>query len=460
LVLAALLAAAVSEAVLDEGGFKPAGRVVFGVLALATLAAAMRVDRPAALRAAREPVALALWTLAALGALSAIWTVGLVGDSLRWALVTFGYGALFVGAAVAGRLRRGTTAIAAGIGALATISAIVGIAAAAGFNDLFADYVRGTWRPGGTLEYSAALSLLAVSALPAALGAMCARSRRLVAAGSVCGATCAIVLALDDSRAELALAAIVCAIAVAIPARTVRAGRSWAIGAVGTLCVTAGAAHLIAGGHLRSSAAPHTARTLVDLALAGLVPSVAWLLVRRAAGRDVRVAVRRRLALVVAGCAIAILAAAAATTSGVAATPHDPSGGFWHGRVHVWHVALDTFADRPLVGSGADSFLAATVVRQRSSPVRFAHDLPLELAVELGIPGILLAIALYAGSAIVLWRSRSSGAAWLLAGTAVAFLVANLIDWPWHLAGSGAVWAVALGGLASVAPEGLSLAEV
>ena len=26
-------------------------------------------------------------------------------------------------------------------------------------------------------------------------------------------------------------------------------------------------------------------------------------------------------------------------------------------------------------------------------------------------------------------------------------LVANLFDWPWHLAGSGAVWAIALGGI-------------
>jgi hypothetical protein len=34
--------------------------------------------------------------------------------------------------------------------------------------------------------------------------------------------------------------------------------------------------------------------------------------------------------------------------------------------------------------------------------------------------------------------------------TVVAFLLANLIDWPWHLAGSGAVWAAALGGLLSV----------
>jgi hypothetical protein len=455
LIAAGLLAVTVGEAVLDEGGFKPGARVIFGVLALLTLGASLRADRDASVRAAREPVALALWAVAALGALSAAWTVGLVGDSLRWALVTFGYGAVFVSAAVVGRLRRGTTGIAVGIAVLATVSTVIGIAAAASFTDLFADYVRGTWRPGGTLEYSAAMSLLAVSALPAPLAAMCARSSKVVAAGALSGGGFAIVLALDDSRAELTLAGLVCLGAIWFAGRTVRAGRLRAAGAVGTLVTVGVAADLIAGGHLRSSADAPTARTLVELLLVAGVPAVAWVFGRDKVARLASTAaIRRRLAVAAVGIAVvavalAVAAADGGTGRGASARRHHPSGGFSHGRVRVWGVAIDTFADRPLAGYGADSFLAATVVRQHSSPVRFAHDLPLELAVELGVLGLLLAIALYAGTAIVVWRARSSGAAWLLAPAALAFMVANLIDWPWHLAGSGAIWAAALGGLAS-----------
>jgi hypothetical protein len=45
------------------------------------------------------------------------------------------------------------------------------------------------------------------------------------------------------------------------------------------------------------------------------------------------------------------------------------------------------------------------------------------------------------------WRARALPDAWPVAVPAVAFLVANLVDWPWHIAGIGAVWAVAIGSL-------------
>ncbi len=35
----------------------------------------------------------------------------------------------------------------------------------------------------------------------------------------------------------------------------------------------------------------------------------------------------------------------------------------------------------------------------------------------------------------------------LLGPAAIAFLVANLLDWQWHLAGSAAAFAIAVGGL-------------
>ncbi|HEX9417137.1 MAG TPA: hypothetical protein VF895_10570, partial [Gaiellaceae bacterium] len=80
---------------------------------------------------------------------------------------------------------------------------------------------------------------------------------------------------------------------------------------------------------------------------------------------------------------------------------------------------------------------------------RFAHDLPLELGVELGILGLLLGIALYVAAGRALWRTRGSPALWLLGPAVAAFLLSNLVDWPWHLAGAGAVFALALGSLES-----------
>ncbi len=122
-------------------------------------------------------------------------------------------------------------------------------------------------------------------------------------------------------------------------------------------------------------------------------------------------------------------------------------GGFLHGRASTWEAAVDTFTDRPLVGTGADAFLAGSARHQGGETIVFAHNLPLELGAELGIAGFLLAIALYVAAGRVTWRARATPAGRLLGPGAAAFLVASLVDWPWHLAGSGAVWALCVGAL-------------
>lgn len=45
------------------------------------------------------------------------------------------------------------------------------------------------------------------------------------------------------------------------------------------------------------------------------------------------------------------------------------------------------------------------------------------------------------------WPGPVNGAAWLLAPAVAAFPLANLLDWPWALTGTGVLWAVAVGGL-------------
>jgi O-antigen ligase len=142
--------------------------------------------------------------------------------------------------------------------------------------------------------------------------------------------------------------------------------------------------------------------------------------------------------------AAGLVAAAATPDSGAQA---EPVSGFAHGRTGLWRAAIDTAEDRPLAGSGALSFGTASLRYQEPPPVRFAHNLPLESWAELGVAGVLLALLLYGGSIGLVWARRRAAAAWVLGPAVIAFLVANLFDWPWHVPASGAVFAIALGAL-------------
>ena len=109
-----------------------------------------------------------------------------------------------------------------------------------------------------------------------------------------------------------------------------------------------------------------------------------------------------------------------------------------------------------MLGSGAGSFYQASIGYQAANDrTLFAHNLPLELAAELGIFGLFLGLCLYAGVALTLWRTIRAPNAWLLAPTVGCFLLANLVDWPWHLAGLGAAWAAAAGGLGTMLATGV-----
>jgi O-antigen ligase len=131
--------------------------------------------------------------------------------------------------------------------------------------------------------------------------------------------------------------------------------------------------------------------------------------------------------------------------------------GLTHGRTGIWKAAWRTARDRPVLGHGLESFAVASraeQLRERDVPVQYAHDLPLEAWVELGVVGVALVLALYAAVALEVLRVGRVPAA-LLGPGALAFLVANLFDWPWHLAGSGVLWAIAVGALIASRPDAI-----
>lgn len=324
---------ACTVAVFAGGGYGAAGRVAFAVAALVALIAV----RPPP-RGCGEPVVVVLLALAALGTASALWTVGLVGESLRWGLVTAGFAALVVVSA-----RADAEQLAIGLATLAVLCGALGLASAALHEPLFAVDRLGGWRPAGPFEYPPALALVQVGALPVLL----------------------------EHRSRIGLA-VVAAVLVFAESRT-------ALGLAGVVSVL----------HLRPP----------------------------------------RPVVVAGAVAAAVLVVA---------------GGL-HGREDTWAAAVETFADRPLHGAGADAFLSASARHQDGDTIAFAHQLPLELAVELGIAGLLLTLALYVASARLAIRS------WIFGPAIAAFLVSNLLDWTWHLAGVGAMWAVALGAAAGQA---------
>jgi O-antigen ligase len=304
-----------------------------------------------------------------LAAASALWTLGPEPRTLRAAGVMAGWLGVFVAAAVAARSERGRLALAGGMGAIAALSAAIGLAGVVAHERPHALEIAGDWRPAGPLEYPPALALLVVCALPVFIELVRSRGRAPRVAGAAGIAVSAAVLVLAQSRIGLALGLGVAAVAA------YRATRRRAV--------------VLAGG-------------IVALAVGGL-----------------------------------------SFGSG-----DGPASGFLHGREDTWGAAVETFLDRPLHGAGADAFLAGSARHQDGATIRFAHDLPLELAAELGILGLLLAIALYAATGRLAWAARATRAGWLFGPAVVSFPLANLLDWPWHLAGMGAIWALASGALA------------
>ncbi len=122
------------------------------------------------------------------------------------------------------------------------------------------------------------------------------------------------------------------------------------------------------------------------------------------------------------------------------------------GRHDFYRVAIDTYGEKPLLGSGAGTYqFAWDENRSIDQPVHNAHSLYLESFAELGTVGGLLVLALVGvllWTGLGAWRAaphpqRERYAA-LFAAT-LAFAVSAGLDWFWELPGLGAVFFLASG---------------
>lgn len=105
-------------------------------------------------------------------------------------------------------------------------------------------------------------------------------------------------------------------------------------------------------------------------------------------------------------------------------------------RYDYWRVALEATAEDPFRGAGSGAF---RVIWLRERPVDEGvlevHSLPLEMAVELGLPGLIGLGLLLVGSVAAARRSLRRRPA-LAAGPVAAgtvWLVHSTIDWDWQL---------------------------
>ena len=105
-------------------------------------------------------------------------------------------------------------------------------------------------------------------------------------------------------------------------------------------------------------------------------------------------------------------------------------------RYDYWRIGLDAFAQHPLDGVGAAGFRVVWV-RERSVPegVLEVHSLPLEMATELGVPG-LLGLGLFVGGVGASGRRALRRHALVAPGAGAAATVLAVhaaIDWDWQI---------------------------
>lgn len=141
--------------------------------------------------------------------------------------------------------------------------------------------------------------------------------------------------------------------------------------------------------------------------------------------------------------------------------PSDPAQHFSQlsgaGRYDFWRVAIDAFAEKPLLGTGAGTYeFSWNQHRSIDAPVHDAHSLYLESFAELGVAGGLLTLAMVAAllwTGFAAWRAasgsqRERNAA--LFAALPAFAVGAAFDWFWEIAALGAVFFLAAGVLVGV----------
>lgn len=466
--------------------------VVIVLAAGLTLALVLVHRRPTPVHGGAAVALLA--TFAALTALSATWSIE-PAESVREAGRTFAYLAAFTTAVALAHLRpRAAPAVMGGV-----LIAGVAVCAWALVTRVFpAALADGLLLFGARLSdpfsYSNALGGMAATCIP---GALWLGSRRTAGPGLAALAypgfgVLMLTLLLTQSRGALAAAVLATLLWLAlVPLRL----RTLAVILVPVTIVAPIAAWALskdafagAGGALSAREAVAGDFGLMVLTLVAVL-SAAGLAVQVGGSRrppSLRLRRRAGIALVVAACALPLAGLASVATSDgglpgaisdrvedlTAETASTPAGAARLGSVassrgQYWRQAKEIFAERPIVGRGANTFgLARLPYRKSTLVAQQAHGFPAQTLADLGLLGGLAALALLAAWLIAAARAtgllpgRRRRPSWtteraaLVALTlcAIAFGIQSAADWTWFVPGPTVTALVAAGYVAGRGP--------
>lgn len=459
LVIGATLSTMISLAVFWQlfrgGGFTDPGEplngaYVFAGCAGASLALAALLNWRALARAVVAFPVVALLSLALLSFLSSLWTTVPEVEAFRYGLLIFGYAAVCIAAAVLVH-RFGPAPLVVLVAVTAVVAAGMGLWAFAFFQNPMSYVSEFVQVPAGPFLYRNALALVAAAAvLPLMAGAIPrARDPLGIAVTVVTGlglGVVTLVIALANSDFGILLAGAVLVFALVWPERILMADRQRTIGITITVLLIGLAGHLVFSEPFLQQADAGVTRMLATLFLVAVTPAVAWLaslIASRIPDRAARGVVG---ATVMAGLVLAALVVLAGPYAG-------SSKDLTQARRSYYEVTIETARLEPLKGTGPGSFQGSSdqIQRERlSTQSRFAHTIPGEMWVELGLAGLVWSLLLYVAAFRASWWAFGAPFAALLIPLAVGFLLNGLIDWNWHFPAITALWAIALGGLTGV----------
>lgn len=408
------LIAALAAAVVAQGGYHLAGRILATSLAALAAAAAWHARPPA--RSDVGPVLLAGGGLAGWAVLRA-GLDGRVTAAAPTVLTVFCLlAALFVARRASPAERDLCATAAVGVGALV---ATTGWIAVVWRIPSWTNVADGLSRLASTLSYANAAAALLGALAVLATARLCHRSTPLLV-----GATFLLLVGLGATLSRAGVLALLAGLVVLSLLTRVRATiRALAAPALGAI---------VALGALAPSF-PVTTPARPALAIAGLIAGLAI------AVGSTRLPARFRGPATLSGFAIAATAAILVAGSGQLGQVLTGRLGFNSpDRGAATRAALDLVATRPVLGAGpGQGWLFWTRPNGDSMAMRYVHNEYLQILVDLGATGLALLLCLLGAIAVTVWRGRTAAtpsAPWAGAVAALAVLVVHSgFDFLWHI---------------------------
>lgn len=379
--------------------------------------------------------------LAVLTGLSAIWSIapdrsyGGFGQALQYG--AFAVTGFLVAGGLGGRAARSLGALlAALLAAVLAVALVIRV-----FPALFPDAER-VARLREPVGYWNALALLAGAAVAPSVWLLRHHARPLRVGGVALAQWALVAVVLAQSRAGLVGLVVVAVLAVSLSGARLLAGTRLLAAIAPAVVVAAWALTrepLMEAGATRGDRARDGA-ILAVLLLAALATGAA-LLERGGIDRLVRrrpKGVARGITALVVAAVVAVAVTVAGSGVSLGECSNDAgriSEACFNNRLDWWQDALQIARDHPQ-GTGARTFAVARLaVRDDGTPVTEPHSVPLQLLADLGVAGLLLAVA---GGALVVVAARRAFATVpaterdgvvVLLGLLAAFGVHSLVDY-------------------------------